>query len=107
MSKRFPDSPLPESTSIIERTAFDATGDLGRFGAWAYEVDSARLIWSDEVRAIHEVGADYAPDIATAINFYHPDCRDRVARLFAACVADGQGFDETFVLVTAVGRERH
>lgn len=107
MSKSLTGTPHQDTPTTIADAQLDTVPDLGRFGAWAYDVDSARLIWSDEVRAIHEVGADYAPDIATAINFYHPDCRDRVARLFAACVAEGQGFDETFVLVSAVGRERH
>ncbi|MBY0341156.1 MAG: EAL domain-containing protein [Rhodocyclaceae bacterium] len=79
---------------------------LGHFGGWAYEVEHEKLFWSGEVRAIHEVDADYEPDISTALQFYAPECRAQVAQQFAACLAEGRSFDGEYSLITAHGNLR-
>ncbi|HTH94395.1 MAG TPA: EAL domain-containing protein [Rhodocyclaceae bacterium] len=83
-----------------------AACSIGHFGAWAYALNGGQLVWSDEVCAIHEVDVNYTPDLDGAIAFYHPDDRERIARMFADCRDHGIAFDDEFTLITARGNER-
>lgn len=101
----------PQQSDLIERlrrseALLHAAGRLGRLGAWAYEVASQQLIWSDEVRAIHEVDADYVPDITSGIAFYAAADQARIGALVQACITTGRPFDDEFILTTARGRQR-
>lgn len=79
---------------------------LGHLGAWAYDVATAQLLWSDEVRVIHEAEPGYTPDLEAGINFYHPDSRPRLRQAFRDCLDNGHAFDEEFDLLTARGQLR-
>lgn len=76
----------------------------GRLGAWAVEIPSMRWVWSDEVKAIHEVPASFAPTTADAIGFYTPDSREMAQAAFEECARQGTPFDLELQLVTAKGR---
>jgi PAS domain S-box-containing protein len=79
-------------------------GQLGRLGAWDYDVLQRRLVWSEEVCAIHEVRPDFSPTTADALGFYAPEYREMVERTFAACLRDGSPFDAEVQVITAKGR---
>lgn len=51
-------------------------------GHWYLDLDNNHLFWSDEVFRMHgyEPGA-IQPDVTTAINFYHPEDRERVSNI--------------------------
>lgn len=106
MSDGTPDSadryanPQPVGTLLLAAT------HLGRFGAWAYDVLNARVIWSDEVRLIHEAPPGYTPDLDAGINFYHPDSRPQMAEVFERCLKQGLPFDAELSLITARGNHR-
>lgn len=89
-----------DTLSLLQRASA-----IGRFGAWAYDVAEQRLIWSNEVAAIHDLPPGYAPTVEEGINFYHIDDRPRIASLFAACLSHGVPFDVQLTLISAKGRE--
>lgn len=78
--------------------------DLGRLGAWSIEVGADKVIWSDEVCAIHEVRAGYAPTLAEALAFYPRDQKDHLEEVFLGCLEHGKPYDEEFEIVTRGGR---
>ena len=98
---------LPTSSSLSLASLLNMASALGRFGAWAYELAENKVIWSDEVAIIHGLPPGQVPDLESAFNYYHPDCRERLAQSFARCLTDGTPFDEELVLLTAEGREVH
>lgn len=77
---------------------------VGRLGAWAIDLSSDTLTWSDEIRAIHEVPADYQPVVATALDFYAPEFRPVVRDAVETCIRSGSSFDVEAELITANGR---
>jgi PAS domain S-box-containing protein len=82
------------------------TNSLARVGGWWIDFADQTLHWSEVTRAIHEVGADYQPAIATGISFYKEgDSRTRIAAAVAAGLRDGTPFDLEAQIITARGRE--
>jgi PAS domain S-box-containing protein len=77
----------------------------GRLGAWEVELSGMHCVWSDEVKAIHEVPPDYQPTVEDALAFYHPSSQAQIAEAFEACAARGIPFDLELRLVTAKGGE--
>jgi PAS domain S-box-containing protein len=79
-------------------------GQLGRLGAWAYEVGQQRVTWSEEVCAIHDVRPGHSPTRGEALGFYAPEYRDTIEHTFSACLRDGSPFDVETQVITAKGR---
>ena len=82
----------------------EIAGRISRLGGWAVELPSLQLIWSDQLRAIHEVPPDYMPTVEEALDFYAPESREGVLQAFQACVSEGKPYDLEFELITAKGR---
>ena len=77
----------------------------GRLGAWAVELQHMHWVWSEEVKAIHEVDPDYAPNTEDALAFYAEASQDKVVQAFDACAKHGTPFDLELELKTAKGRQ--
>ncbi|MES1186587.1 MAG: ATP-binding protein [Myxococcales bacterium] len=75
-----------------------------KLGGWILELREPRVIWSDEVYAIHEVEVGTEPTLEEAINFYAPEYRGRVRDAVHECVTVGKPFDFEAQLLTAKGR---
>ena len=84
----------------------EQTHSVAHVGGWEYHVRTGELYWSSTTREIHEVPADYVPDIGTAIHFYKAGhSRDEIARLVAEGLAHGSDWDSELQVVTAKGNE--
>lgn len=79
-------------------------GGISRLGGWAYRVSERHVVWSDEVADIHGVPVGYLPTVEEAIGFYAPEWRDRIARVFGACVDRGEPFDEEMEIISTRGQ---
>ncbi|MDZ7827669.1 MAG: PAS domain S-box protein [Gammaproteobacteria bacterium] len=73
-------------------------------GEWTFGSD--RVIWSEEVCAIHEIEAPYSPTIDEGIRYYAPEHQERVRRVFEACYREGTPIDEVVQILTASGRRK-
>ena len=81
---------------LVERTAF--------VGVWMIEFAPERLVWSDQLAALHGCTPGFAPSLEKAFSFYAPEWRDKMQALFAACAGEGVAFDEEMQIVTEQGR---
>ena len=80
---------------------------LANFGIWRLDLDTNDLKWSPQVYHIHGVTPeDYAPTVETAIAFYHPEDREKVASYVAQAIESGKEFDFELRLITQSGEER-
>jgi PAS domain S-box-containing protein len=91
-----------------ERREADAlmriVGRVARIGAWAVDLAEKRIMWTDEVRELHEVDASYVPTLEDAINFYAPESRPAIEAAVKACIESGAPYDLELQLITARGR---
>jgi len=77
---------------------------IGRLGAWAWEVGHPRVLWSEEVCAIHEVRSGFAPTPEQAVAFFAPEYQESMRAVLRACAFNGTSFDVEAQAITAKGR---
>jgi len=75
-----------------------------RLGAWAVNLPDMKLEWSEEVRAIHGVDANYQPSVAHALDFYNDHSRSIIREAFERCANAGEPYDLELQVNTADGR---
>lgn len=91
---------LRESKALL-----DATGRMARVGGWELIADTQEVRWTEETYRIHEVPADYKPPLDEAINFFHPDDRERLSQAIEHALKQGEPYDLELRFITAQGRE--
>lgn len=82
-------------------------GKAARLGGWRVDLKENVVEWTEETATIHEVeGGPPRYAVAEAIEFYAPEYRDTITRLFNRCAETGSAFDEVLQIVTARGNRR-
>jgi PAS domain S-box-containing protein len=91
-----------EEKLFRNESLLNQAGELARIGGWDLDVKTNELYWSDEVRKIHEVDADFVPGVEEAINFYAPEVRNEIAAAVQSTI-DGtvDRWDLELPLITA------
>ncbi|MDR4989134.1 MAG: PAS domain S-box protein, partial [Bacteroidales bacterium] len=79
-------------------------GKLAHLGGWSVDLIKNEMIWSDEVAAIHEMPAGFSPSVEEGINYYAPEYRERITKVYTDCVKDGVPYDEELQIITGKGR---
>ncbi|HCY40529.1 MAG TPA: hypothetical protein DHV48_04125 [Prolixibacteraceae bacterium] len=90
---------LKEQSSLIRLAA-----EKAKLGGWNVDLKENRSYWSDEVAAIHEMPAGYAPLVEDGINFYAPEWRERILKVFTDCAQNGVPYDEEMEIFTSSGK---
>ncbi len=91
----------------VEGELMRQAGQLGRVGAWEYDVDAGKVNWSDETFEIHGLKPVVEPDVRTFVRLYDAASRDRWLAAFQGAVGSGQTIDVELDLVTPQGEARH
>ena len=81
------------------------TERLGDLGAWEFDAEG-NVHWTEGTRRIYEVDEEYEPTVGTAVQYFHPDDRDRIESVVERALESGETFDEETRLITAKGNER-
>jgi PAS domain S-box-containing protein len=95
---------LAEQRLRDTQAMMDMAAQIGRLGAWAWEVGQDRVYWSPEVCAIHEAKAGFSPTAEELFDFYAPEYRGAMCTTIQACVNDGTPYDVEAQVITAKGR---
>lgn len=78
-------------------------GKMAKFGGWSVVIDDNKVKWSEEVAAIHGMPAGYSPELEDSINFYAPEWREKIKKVFNECSEKGITYDEEMQIITAKG----
>ncbi len=79
-------------------------GAAAKLGGWSLDLVNNKMHWSPETRAMHQVPPDYQPTLATGMDFYAPEHRERIRVAVDKCMTDGTSFDEVLQVITAQGK---
>jgi len=82
---------------------------LANVGAWEVSLRDGtpwNLTWTDETYRIHDLPVDAEIDLEYALDFYHPDDRERVRRAVERAIESGTPYDLEARLVTDTGAQR-
>jgi PAS domain S-box-containing protein len=85
-------------------TLLHITGEIAKVGGWYVNLDEDCSYWSDEVAAIHEMPAGYAPLVQEGMNFYTPEWHNKIREVFTKCAKNGISYDEDMEIFTASGK---
>jgi PAS domain S-box-containing protein len=85
-------------------TILRMAGKTARFGGWSVDLKTNLVLWSDEVREIHEVPLGFVPYVSEGISFYAPEWHDKITALFSDCAERGIPYSEEMEIITAKGR---
>ena len=86
------------------KALLDATGMMANVGGWELDVETLQLNWTEQTYRIHEVPADYVPQVDEAIDFYHPDDRERLVNAVRRAVDHGEPYDMEVRFTSAKGK---
>lgn len=78
--------------------------EIAQIGGWELDLETMHLEWSEQVRRIHEVRADFKPTVQSAIQFFAPEARDIISTAMKAAMTYGRHFDLELPLITATER---
>ncbi len=81
--------------------------NLARIGGWEIDLLKGTVFWSDITKEIHEVEADYKPDLESGLCFYKEgDTRDYITKKVKDAIEKGMSWDVELQIITAKGNER-
>ncbi len=87
-------------------TLLQIAGKSAKFGGWSVDLEKDTCTWSDAVADIHEVPHGYAPPLQEGINFYAPEWRDKITKVFNDCAQKGIPYDEEMEIITSKGKRK-
>jgi PAS domain S-box-containing protein len=87
---------------LLEDTAVAA-----QIGSWELDFAQNKIIWNEIMRQIHEVDADFVPDLNYAERFFRAGApRDKMNAIFNQAMQDGKDVDVELEFMTAKGKDR-
>ncbi|MDB6164720.1 MAG: hypothetical protein JWL98_2152, partial [Xanthomonadaceae bacterium] len=95
-------------TMLAQAALLQETRRLASIGDWTWELDTDRVLWSEELYAIY----DRSPpadglDIQTVATWIHPDDRERLASYFAEVLGGGDSRETEYRIVRPDGEVRN
>ena len=81
-------------------------GRLAKVGGWEFNVETRKVVWTEEVYRIHEVDVTYKPTVDTGIEFYAPASRPIIAQAVQRAIEYGEPYDAVLEFITAKGNHR-
>jgi PAS domain S-box-containing protein len=98
-----------QATTELDASALgQLADDLMHLGYWRVNLLEQTLHWSKRVFEIHRLNPeDYSPELDSAIEFYHPDDRDRVSHCVNQAIEKGKNFSFELRLLVADGSTRY
>ncbi|MEQ3512027.1 PAS domain-containing protein [Pseudoalteromonas sp. BZB3] len=95
-----------ENKLLSQQQLMAQMSEQANIGAWEFDLATEKVYWSDMTKQIHEVEADFEPELSTAINFYKPGfSQERISELVALSMQTGDPYQEELQIVTAKGNE--
>lgn len=85
---------------------FAMAASIAKLGHWRVDLTRAEVSWSSEVHRMHGVDLDHVPTLASGIDRYHADDRERVRAIIEEATASGAPFDFTARIVLPDGTAR-
>lgn len=96
-----------KEAEIEQQRLLNESYRLAKIGHWNYDLINDSLFWSQEVKNLHEVPADYKPNFDTAIQFYREGHdRQRIKTAIAKAIEKGEPYDLELQIVTKKGNVR-
>jgi PAS domain S-box-containing protein len=78
--------------------------ETAKLGGWSVNLETNRVTWSDQTAAIHEAPAGFSPSLEDGLNFYAPEWREKITKVFGDCARSGISYNEELEIIIAGGK---
>jgi diguanylate cyclase (GGDEF)-like protein/PAS domain S-box-containing protein len=92
-----------EAALRISEDFLQRTNRVAGVGGWELLLATGELSWSDQVRRIHEVAADYLPTLESATSFYAPEAQEQIRAAMDGARFRGTPWDLELALTPTSG----
>jgi two-component sensor histidine kinase len=93
--------------ALREREALlKATGAMAKVGGWELDAETLEVRWTEQTYHIHGVPTSYKPPLDEAIEFFHPDDRDRLSAAIQRALQAGAPYDLELRFISHQGEHR-
>jgi len=82
------------------------TGRVAGVGGWEYELEGRRVTWSDGIREIYGVSAEFVPELEAALAPFQPEGRQALVAAMQRATEGGPGWDLELPMRRADGASR-
>jgi len=98
---------LQAETELKKTKEFLArTNEVAMVGGWEVDFKNNTSFMTDTTKKIHELDADFIPDVKNAFNFFKEgESRDLVTQMVKRAITTGESYDIEFQLITSKGKE--
>ncbi|MCX6001173.1 MAG: PAS domain S-box protein, partial [Chloroflexi bacterium] len=97
--RRKTEEALHESESLLK-----ATGQMAKVGGWEVDAKTLEVSWTEETYIIHELPLGYKPPLEEAINYFHPEERQKLSDSIQRSLKSGEAWDMEMRFITANGK---
>jgi len=105
ISRDISDNRRARETMERNEELLSRTSRMAQVGGWDIDLSTMRPIWSSETRRIHEVTAEFVPNIHRALLFYPPNARKILEEAIDRARNEGKAWDLELPFVTAKSNE--
>lgn len=89
-----------------QKDILTVAGRMAKLGAWEYDVASGQVSWSDAMRDIHGVDADYDPNLEDALSFFPEPGRTQLKEAFQCALEEGHAYSLKLDFINQQGEHR-
>ena len=79
-------------------------GRVAKVGGWSVDLRSRRVLWSEQLYAMHEMPVGSPPSMKDALASCAPEFRPMAEQTMNACIRDGTPFDTELQIITKKNR---
>lgn len=97
---------LPK-TDISHKDLFLFIQQAATIGSWEYDIENNNLTWSEVTKDIHEVEADFVPNLENAIEFYaDKECKETITNAVNDAIIENKNWDLELRITTRKGNKK-
>ncbi|MFA4916209.1 MAG: diguanylate cyclase [Syntrophales bacterium] len=99
--KRTEEALIAAEEAIRKREALlNETGKVAHVGGWELDVNSLKMVWTEEIYRIYEVELDFEPNLENGLAFFTPESRPDIDQAIQQAIDDGKPFDVEMAIST-------
>jgi len=95
-----------EHELIQKDKLLEITGSTAKVGGWELDVETLKLVWTDEVYRIYDLELTFDLNVENAISFYAPHSQPVVRNAVKRAIDLGEDFDLELELFTGKGNHK-
>lgn len=85
---------------------YDLSSELGKLGAWDYDVETGMTVGTRQMYLIGEIDPDFEMDRETMFSFFNEESRKKLQQYMNEAIEHKEPYDDEFVITTGKGNKK-